>query len=87
MQHIHVVLHAGLQELGYTPYHFLKDEPDNRRQLWIEALECKYFNKDRPYGREEFERLLGQYDACLDLPGDFFWDDLYIKRILLPKSS
>ena len=69
----------ALQELGYTPYHFLKNEPEIQRryQLWTEALECKYQNKDRPYGRPEFERLLGGYDACLDLPGSMFWDDLH----------
>ena len=72
-------LYTALQELGYTPYHYLKDEPENKRryQLWTEALECKYLHKDRPYGRQEFERLLGRYDACLDLPGSMFWDDLY----------
>ena len=40
-------------------------------------MEGKYLNKGRPYGRPEFERLLGQYNACLDLPGSMFWEDLY----------
>lgn len=72
-------LHAALQELGYKPYHFLVDEPEhgNRYQLWTEALQCKYLGKNRPYARSEFERLLGPFDACLDLPGSMFWDDLF----------
>lgn len=64
--------------MGYTPYHFVEEEPDNNRryQLWTEALECKYLKKGQPYSRKEFERLLGRYDAALDLPGSMFWDDL-----------
>jgi hypothetical protein len=31
--------------------------------LWTEALEAKYHHKGVPYGRAEFDKLLGDFDV------------------------
>lgn len=44
-------------------------------------MQCNFFNNDSTklprYGREEFDRLIGSYDACLDIPVCLFWRDLH----------
>lgn len=73
----------ALRRLGYNPYHggeCFKDPPRDFN-LWIEAMQCNFFNNDCSkaprYGREEFDRLMGNYDACLDIPACLFWRDLH----------
>lgn len=31
--------------------------------LWTEALEAKYYGKASPYGRSEFDKVLGDFDV------------------------
>ena len=31
--------------------------------LWTEAIEAKYYGKSVPYGRSEFDKLLGDFDV------------------------
>ncbi|KAE8144745.1 P-loop containing nucleoside triphosphate hydrolase protein [Aspergillus avenaceus] len=62
-------LSIALSKLGYTPYH------------GSESITCNFFNPTPEvtprYEREEFDRLLGPYDAVLDIPASLFWEDLY----------
>ncbi|GAB1205839.1 hypothetical protein APSETT445_004518 [Aspergillus pseudonomiae] len=73
---------VALRKLGYTPYHGSEcfKSPPRDFNLWIEALNCNFFNRDPNniprYGREEFDRLIGTYDAVLDIPASIFWEDL-----------
>ncbi|KAB8236949.1 sulfotransferase family protein [Aspergillus alliaceus] len=73
----------ALRKLGYNPYHGSEcfNNPPRDFNLWIEAMQCNFFNDDPTrtprYGREEFDRLIGSYDACLDIPASMFWEDLY----------
>lgn len=71
----------ALQKLGFNPYHGSEcfKNPPRDFNLWIEAMECNFFNtgSQKPYGREEFDRLFGSYDACLDIPACIFWEDLH----------
>lgn len=59
-------LMAALQQLGYTPYHMTiaMDYPSRDLPLWIEALEAKYEGKGKPWGKEEFKKVLGDFDVC-----------------------
>ncbi|KAE8349467.1 P-loop containing nucleoside triphosphate hydrolase protein [Aspergillus coremiiformis] len=70
-------LATALRKLGYNPYHGSEcfKNPPRDFNLWIEALQSN--QATRPYGREEFDRLLGPYDACLDIPAAILWKDLY----------
>lgn len=31
---------------------------------WIEALEAKFEGKGTPYGREQFDEILGDFEVC-----------------------
>lgn len=71
----------ALRKLGLNPYHGSEcfKNPPRDFNLWIEAMQCNFFNPGdkKPYAREEFDRLLGPYDACLDVPACMFWADLH----------
>lgn len=74
-------MRIALTKLGYTPYHGSEcfRNPPRDFNLWIEALQCNFTNRTEShrYGREEFDHLLGSYDACLDIPACLFWEDLH----------
>ena len=64
--------------LGYqNPYHFssvignVKDS-----DMWLEALRAKYEGVGKPYGRAEFDQLLGHCGAVTDGPACLFWEEL-----------
>lgn len=73
----------ALRKLGLNPYHGSEcfKNPPRDFNLWIEALECNFFNDNeknkKRYGREEFDRFIGSYDAILDVPACVFWSDLH----------
>jgi len=71
---------AMLQQLGFTPHHMKEDIRKRPRVLnyWTEAARAKYAPAGGvvPYGRAEFDKLLGDYDATTDLPSVFFPEDL-----------
>lgn len=71
-------LFNGLQKLGYTPYHLAvaMNSPKSSLGLWTEALKAKYEGKGKKWGREEFDKLLGEYDSILDTPGCLFVEEL-----------
>ena len=70
-------LYTGLQKLGYTPYHMAvaMDAPKSSLGLWTEALRAKYQGVGKKWGREEFDKLLGNYDCICDVPGCVFVEE------------
>lgn len=44
--------------------------------MWNEALDAKYLNKGKPYGRAEWDQLLGHCRAVTDLPCVAFAEEL-----------
>ena len=44
--------------------------------MWMEALKAKYDGAGKPYGREEFDRLLGHCQAVSDIPAVVFAEEL-----------
>lgn len=69
----------ALQFLGINPvYHGYQAVFDNPRdcEMWNEALDAKFNGKGKPYGREEFDKLLGHCQAVSDMPAICFADDL-----------
>ncbi|KAF2261324.1 hypothetical protein CC78DRAFT_583870 [Lojkania enalia] len=76
----------ALRKLGYTPHTMrtLLSDPSHI-PLWQEAVNTTLLpQEDRPahqrnappYGREEFEKLLGDYDVAADLPSAVFAKEL-----------
>ncbi|KAF5713580.1 hypothetical protein FMUND_7820 [Fusarium mundagurra] len=75
-----MALFMALKQLGYTPYHMSLSlsSPKTNLSLWREALEAKYYGKGKPWGREEFDKILGPYDAVADLPAICFIEELVV---------
>lgn len=61
---------AALEQLGYTPHHMRScmKNPQSLR-YWSEAARIRYFDAPgAPYGRDEFDKLLGEHDVGFRLP-------------------
>ena len=64
--------------LGYAhPYHFTSIFGNCRdADMWVDALEAKYHGKGKPFGRKEFDKLLGHTSAVSDTPCFVMWKEL-----------
>ena len=64
--------------LGYAePYHFTSIFANCRdADMWADALNAKYFGKGKPFGRKEFDQLLGHTSAVSDTPCFVMWKEL-----------
>ncbi|TQV91889.1 glycoside hydrolase family 43 protein [Cordyceps javanica] len=64
--------------LGYAqPYHFASIvENCKDADMWNEALRAKFNGIGKPYGRAEFDQLLGESAAVSDTPCCIFWAEL-----------
>lgn len=64
--------------LGYDqPYHFASVVENCRdADMWNEALRAKFRGSGKPYGRAEFDQLLGHSAAVTDTPCCVFWEEL-----------
>ena len=40
--------------------------------MWVDALNAKYFGKGKAFGRAEFDKLLGHCAAMTDRPTNYF---------------
>jgi hypothetical protein len=71
-------LFTALKQLGYTPYHIsvAMGSPKTNFRLWCEALDAKFHGRGKPWGRSEFDKILGSYDAVLDIPAICFVEEL-----------
>ncbi len=64
--------------LGYEqPYHFASIVGNCKdADMWNEALRAKFEGLGKPYGRAEFDQLLGESAAVTDTPGCILWEEL-----------
>lgn len=71
-------LFAAMEELGYTPYHMSKaiQSPKSNLDVWREAIDAKFNGKGEKWGREEFDKILGNYDSVADVPCATFAEEL-----------
>ena len=71
-------MRAALEILGYKEtYHFDKVVTNIRDcDMWLEALDAKYSNKGRSFGRREYDQLLGHCSAVTDTPCIIFYAEL-----------
>ncbi|PVH94894.1 hypothetical protein DM02DRAFT_618274 [Periconia macrospinosa] len=72
-------LKNALEKLGYTPYHMsvaLGSVKEGHLAFWEEALRAKYLGDGKPYGKEEFDKFLGNFDVLEDIPSIMFADEL-----------
>jgi hypothetical protein len=69
---------AALHILGYDDVYHGTDVYSNIKDcdMWIDALNAKYFGKGKPFGRAEFDKLLGHCAAITDGPANCFGPEL-----------
>jgi hypothetical protein len=59
-----LALADALIEVGISPIYHMREVGKNKHQaFWIEALEAKYEGKGQPYGREQFDKILGDFEV------------------------
>lgn len=69
----------GLKKLGFKAYHMaviLHRKTAWQCAIWEEALQAKLEGNGKPFTRRDFDVLLGDYDAILDVPIIFFAEEL-----------
>ena len=68
----------ALDKFNYKIFHMTENfkNPTHFFPLWDEAIRAKFNNDGKPYGRPEFDKLLGDYDALSDLPAVLFSPEL-----------
>jgi hypothetical protein len=74
-----VSLRQALIQLGYKDcYHFASTLQENPRdaEMWIEALKAKFKGIGEPYGKEQWDALLGHCQAISDTPCVMFYKEL-----------
>ncbi|CAI7590793.1 unnamed protein product [Penicillium bialowiezense] len=72
-------LRAALQILGYDQtYHGYAAHFENPRDciMWLQAFGAKFDGIGTPFGREEFDQLLGHCQAVTDIPAACFAEEL-----------
>ncbi|KAF5017667.1 hypothetical protein F66182_10382 [Fusarium sp. NRRL 66182] len=70
---------AALKILGIRSYHFaevLSNDANDHAQLWMQALRAKYDGVGKPFEREDFDRILWDYDSVSDEPCCLFVEEL-----------
>ena len=72
-----VSMKAAYEELGLPTYHgfVFMDRQDTQIQ-WRKAVEAKFYGQGKPFGRAEFDRMLGEWAVLSDLPVIGFSDEL-----------
>lgn len=74
--HSSLAMKAALETLGIPTWHWVEmgaNPPD--MDLWSEALLAK-FTAGRPFGRREFDMLLGNWGAVTDQPAAILCEEL-----------
>ncbi|KAI9703735.1 MAG: hypothetical protein M1836_007505 [Candelina mexicana] len=71
-------LRAALKQLGYDDVHHMESVFTNPQEavMWREAAEAKWFGVGKPFGRKEFDMLLGHCQATCDWPSAAFYEEL-----------
>ena len=74
-----VSLRQALVKLGYKDcYHFASTLQENPRdaEMWIDAMNAKFKGIGKPYGKEQWDALLGHCQAVTDTPCVIFYKEL-----------
>ncbi|KAF9894448.1 hypothetical protein FE257_007951 [Aspergillus nanangensis] len=69
----------ALKTLGYSHTYHANDAIFANPQdceLWLEAVQAKFEGKGEPWGRKEFDQLLGHCQAVTDIPAILFAEEL-----------
>ena len=73
-------MQVALQILGYinTAHGFDMISHPEIGEQWMDAVNTKFLGQGKPYGRAEFDALLGTCAAVTDMPCAAFWEELIV---------
>ncbi|KAF7870083.1 uncharacterized protein EAF02_009273 [Botrytis sinoallii] len=70
-------LQESLNKLGYRTYHCRVAAPTKGHiSLWLEGFDAKLNGNGKPFGREEFDKILTNFSATTDMPAVNFSEEL-----------
>ncbi|KAJ6529835.1 P-loop containing nucleoside triphosphate hydrolase protein [Mycena capillaripes] len=71
-------MRAALAVLGYGNTHHIGRVMANPAEVdaWNTAIDTKFHGKGKPYGRTEWDQILGEFKAVADVPGILFAAEL-----------
>ena len=69
-------MRQALEMLGLKPYHTSDASKTKTLPYWLEAVKAKYGGQGRPYGKCEFDKLLGHCQGVSDMPAILFAEEL-----------
>ncbi|KAJ7138270.1 P-loop containing nucleoside triphosphate hydrolase protein [Mycena epipterygia] len=71
-------MRAALSILGYGNTHHIGRAMANPGEVkaWTAAIDAKFCQQGKPYEREDWDRLLGDFRAVADVPGILFAEEL-----------
>ncbi|KAJ7154064.1 P-loop containing nucleoside triphosphate hydrolase protein [Mycena filopes] len=71
-------MRTALEMLGYKDTHHMHAVLQNPPEvdMWNEAIDAKFLGKGKPYGRAEWDQLLGHCQAVSDVPAILFSEEL-----------
>jgi len=69
---------AALEQVGYNHVYHMTTAMKNPKdcEMWTEAFNAKFHGKGHMLGRKEWDQLLGDCDACIDVPTAAFMPEL-----------
>ncbi|MCJ1250921.1 hypothetical protein MMC30_008149 [Trapelia coarctata] len=69
---------AALEELGIREVYHMTTTMKNPKDadMWTAAINAKFFNKGKKFTRKEWDSLLGNCEACIDVPTAAFMPEL-----------
>ncbi|KAJ6573111.1 P-loop containing nucleoside triphosphate hydrolase protein [Mycena vulgaris] len=71
-------MQLALETLGYKDTHHMQTVLVNPLEVdvWVEAIDAKFHGRGKPYGKEEWDQLLGHCQAVADTPAILFSEEL-----------
>ncbi|KAH9908526.1 P-loop containing nucleoside triphosphate hydrolase protein [Xylariomycetidae sp. FL2044] len=71
-------LYKALKQIGFTPYHFAEALGNTSRiKIMLEGMNADLHHEGQPYGREEFDKWLADYDVIVE--GPFFMPKSFLR--------
>ncbi|MCJ1385417.1 hypothetical protein MMC17_008540 [Xylographa soralifera] len=69
---------TALEQVGYNNVYHMTTAMKNPKdcEMWTEAFNAKFHGKGQMLGRKEWDQLLGDCDACIDVPTAAFMPEL-----------
>ncbi|MCJ1321788.1 hypothetical protein MMC15_007133 [Xylographa vitiligo] len=69
---------AGLEQIGFNKVYHMTTAMKNPKDcdMWTQAFNAKFHNKGQMLTRKEWDQLLGDCDACIDVPIAAFMPEL-----------